>query len=65
MYVQPKKITSPISGQTMIPKIQTREDRTKIYTEAVWIDPASGQFVRKGIVNIKDKETGKVEGFDI
>jgi hypothetical protein len=26
----------------------------KIYTEAHWIDPASGTFIRKGIVSIED-----------
>jgi len=52
--VKPVKITSPISGQPVEPKIVTRIYGDKIYTEAHWIDPASGTFIRKGIVKIED-----------
>jgi hypothetical protein len=53
-YVTPKQITSPISGQPVNPKIVTLQRGNKIITEAHWIDPASGQFIRKGIVKIED-----------
>lgn len=57
--VNPIKITSPISGQPVAPRIHTYERNGKIIKEAHWIDPASGAFIRKGIVSVEDKK--KVE----
>ena len=56
--VRPTKIASPISGQPVVPKLTERRYGQHIYHEAVWIDPASGAFIRKGIVKIVDAETG-------
>lgn len=53
-YVEPKRIISPISGQTVEPKIITRLVNGKIIKEAHWIDPSSGAFIRKGIVSIEE-----------
>jgi hypothetical protein len=47
-------IASPISGETSFPRIHKVERGGKIYTEAHWICPASGAFIRKGIVSIED-----------
>jgi len=47
-------IASPISGETVFPRIHKLERGGKVYTEAHWIDPASGAFIRKGIVSIDD-----------
>ncbi len=47
-------IASPISGETVFPKIHKLERGGKVYTEAHWIDPCSGTFIRKGIVSIED-----------
>ena len=55
-FVRPIKITSPISGQPVSPKIVTMDNGKQIIKEAHWIDPASGAFIRKGIVSIEDKE---------
>jgi hypothetical protein len=55
-YVEPKKIISPISGQPVEPRIVTVINGNKIIKEAHWIDPASGAFIRKGIVSIEDKK---------
>jgi len=57
MYVQPKKIVSPISGNIVIPKIITREVEGKIVSEAHYYDPNSGTFLHKGIVSVVDKIT--------
>ena len=57
MFLQPKKIVSPISGNPVTPKIITREVEGKIVTEAHYYDPNSGTFLHKGIVSIVDKET--------
>lgn len=57
--VRAVKIPSPISGEPVNPRISTRRYGQHVYTEAVWIDPASGAFIRKGIVKIEDAVTGK------
>jgi len=56
-HVQPKIITSPISGRPVSPRITEREYAGKIYIEAVWTDPASGYFIRKGVVKVLDSQT--------
>lgn len=55
--VRPTKITSPISGQTSTPKIVEVKVGDKIHVEAHWYDPASGAFIRKGIVQILEAST--------
>jgi len=53
--VRPIKIASPISGQPVTPRIVTLDNGKQIVKEAHWIDPASGTFIRKGIISIEDK----------
>jgi hypothetical protein len=48
------KVPSPISGQMVEPRLTERQYGDKIYVEAVWVDPASGAFIRKGVVRILD-----------
>lgn len=55
--VRPIKIASPISGQPASPVIKERQYGDKIYVEAYWNDPASGAFIRKGIVKVLDADT--------
>ena len=57
--VRATKIVSPISGQPVVPRMSERRYGDHIYHEAVWIDPASGAFIRKGIVKIVDAATGE------
>lgn len=57
--VRPVIIASPISGQPVSPRISERRYGQHIYREAVWTDPASGAFIRKGIVQVLDATTGK------
>lgn len=52
--VNPKPIRSPWTGRLIRPRIQSREYCGKVYTEAHWICPDSGQFVRKGLVKVED-----------
>ena len=54
-FVRPIQITSPISGQPVMPKLVTLDNGKQIITEAHWIDPASGAFIRKGIVSVQEK----------
>ena len=52
-YVNPKPIRSPFTGRLIQPRIREREYLGKVYTEAHWICPDSGQFVRKGLVSVE------------
>lgn len=51
--IDPKPIVSPISGQTVKPRLRTYIREGNEIVEAEYIDPASGTFIRKGIVSIK------------
>lgn len=53
-FISPRIITSPISGQPVKPRIRTYIRDGKEITEAEYIDPASGTFIRKGIVSVKE-----------
>lgn len=53
-FITPKPIVSPISGQLVKPRLRTYIREGKEVVEAEYIDPASGTFIRKGIVSIKD-----------
>lgn len=61
--ITPKPIASPISGQPVRPILKTYIKGDKEITEAHYIDPASGAFIRKGLVSVKDisKPTDKSE----
>jgi hypothetical protein len=65
-FVRPINIPSPISGQPVAPRIITRDYWDKVVVEAHWIDPSSGAFIRKGIVEIREKNVIKesTEGMD-
>ena len=52
--IKPLISTSPISGKPTKPIIKTNIIGDKEVTEAHYFDPASGTFIRKGIVSIKD-----------
>ena len=52
--VNPQPIRSPYTGDLIQPRIREREYLGKIYTEAHWICPSTGEFVRKGIVKVVD-----------
>ena len=56
-YVRPINIPSPVTGEMMQPRIVKTERDGKIYTEAHWYCPSSGQFIRKGVVEIQDKKS--------
>ena len=54
--IVPKIIISPISGQPVKPTLKTYIRAGKEIVEAEYIDPASGAFIRKGVVSVKDIE---------
>jgi hypothetical protein len=53
---------SPYTGELVRPKIVTTERDNKIYTEAQWYCPNSGQFIRKGLIKIEDKPRPNQKG---
>jgi hypothetical protein len=52
--IQPKVIQSPISGEPVRPRLKTYVRGNQEIVEAEYICPASGKFIRKGIVSVKD-----------
>jgi len=56
-FVEPKNIASPITGSLSRPRIITTTRGDKIYEEAHWYCPDSGQFFLKGVISVKDKKT--------
>ena len=51
-FVKPVVIASPISGAPVKPQLKTYTRNGQQITEAHWIDPNSGTFIRKGIVSV-------------
>ena len=56
---QLKTIPSPATGEYVRPRVMTFEREGKIYTEAHYYCPSTGQFFRKQIISVEDKNTGK------
>lgn len=52
--VNPQPIRSPYTGDLVKPRIRQREYLGKIYSEAHWICPSTGQFIRKGLISVED-----------
>jgi hypothetical protein len=57
--VNPQPIRSPFTGNLVRPRLQTREYLGKVYTEAHWTCPDSGQYIRKGLVKVEDAPNSK------
>lgn len=60
MFIEPNKIISPFSGQACYPQINTFTQDGKTYEQAVYNDPITGAFVKRGMVSIKDAKTGEL-----
>jgi hypothetical protein len=59
-FIQPRIIQSPISGEPVKPRLHTYIRNQQEIVEAEYIDPASGTFIRKGIVSVRDlREKGE------
>ena len=55
-FVTPKQIMSPYSGRRVKPKIKEYIQGDKVIVEARWTCPSSGEFMQKGIVEIRPVE---------
>jgi len=60
-FVQPKKIVSPYSGEWSSPKLREMDYPDKVVVEAHWYCPASGKFITKGVVEVREKNTNTKE----
>ena len=59
-FVNPQQIRSPYTGETSRPTFNTYDAGGKTYEQAVFSDPVTGHIIKKGLVSIKDAETGEV-----
>ena len=60
MFLEPTKIRSPYTGETVMPKITSHTTDGKTYEQVSYNDPVTGSLIKKGMVSIKDAKTGKV-----
>ena len=58
-FVSPKNIASPMTGAVVKPRIMKFERNDKVYEEAHWYCPDTGQFIMKGVVSITEKTIPK------
>ena len=56
-YVTPKKIVSPYSGEWSTPKLKEIDYPDRVVVEAHWYCPASGKFITRGVVEVRQKDT--------
>mgnify|MGYP001197584861 CR=1 FL=1 len=55
-FVKPIQIMSPYSGRMVKPRIVEKRVGQEIYVEAQWYCHTSGEFLRKGIVEVRKVE---------
>ena len=55
-FVTPKQIISPYSGVPVKPKLRELDMGDEIHVEARWTCPSSGEFLQKGLVEIRKKD---------
>ena len=60
MFLEPIKIRSPYTGETVMPQITTHTTDGRTYEQVSYNDPITGNLIKKGIVSIKDAKTGEV-----
>ena len=59
-FVNPQQIRSPYTGETSRPTFNTYDADGKTYEQAVFSDPVTGHIIKKGLVSVKDAQTGEV-----
>lgn len=60
MFLEPIKIRSPYTGESVLPRISTHTTDGKTYEQVSYNDPITGNLIKKGMVSIKDAKTGEV-----
>lgn len=59
-FVNPKQVRSPYTGETAVAKITNYDEGGRTYEQAVFTDPVTGQMIKRGLVSVKNAETGEV-----
>lgn len=59
-FINPQQIRSPYTGETARPVFSNYTQDGKTYEQAVISDPVTGHIIKKGLVSIKDAQTGEV-----
>jgi hypothetical protein len=60
MFLEPTKIRSPYTGETVMPQITKYTSDGKTYEAVSYNDPVTGNLIKKGMVSIKDAKTGEL-----
>lgn len=60
MFLEPKTIRSPFTGETVLPRITSHTTDGKTYEQVSYNDPVTGNLIKKGMICIKDANTGEV-----
>jgi hypothetical protein len=60
MFIEPIKIRSPYTGETVMPQITTHTTDGKTYEQVSYNDPVTGNLIKRGMVSIKDATTGEI-----
>ena len=58
--VNPQQIRSPYTGETSRPTFNSYDADGKTYEQAVFSDPVTGHIIKKGLVSVRDAQTGEV-----
>lgn len=53
-YITPKQIISPYTGNVVKPKLVEYKQDGKLYKEAHYFCPDSGNFIQKGLIEVID-----------
>jgi hypothetical protein len=59
-FVNPQQIRSPYTGETSRPTFNSYDADGKTYEQAVFSDPVTGHIIKKGLVSVKDAQTGEL-----
>ena len=59
-FVNPQQIRSPYTGETSRPTFNSYDAYGKTYEQAVFSDPVTGHIIKKGLVSVKDAQTGEL-----
>lgn len=59
-FLEPVKIRSPYTGETVMPNINKYDHEGKTYQQVSYSDPITGNLIKRGMVSISDAKTGKL-----
>lgn len=60
LFLEPVKIRSPYTGETVMPHINQYNHEGKTYKQVSYNDPITGNLIKRGMISITDAKTGAV-----